>query len=120
MLADIDEALQSGVEPATEQHLLAYSAPDPAPRADRGFEELLARLTELTEKLPDRHMLVASSCWLDAHTDLFGGHPEKAADTVFEVAQEMETLGYLYAAWACRAAIWARDAERLRRMTAAA
>ncbi len=117
VIADIDQVLQSGVEPATEQHLLAYAAQIRAARRS-GFEELLARLTELTEHLPDPHT-DRELAWLEAHRDLFEGRPGEAADTVSEVAQEMEIIGYLYRAWACRAAIWARDATRLRRMTAA-
>ncbi len=114
VLADIDEALEAGVEPATEQHLLAYGAQIRAVRDD-GFEGVVARVTELAEKLPDPHART-EAVWLSAHIDLFSGHPDRAAELVFARAQEMTALRHLYVAWAGRAAIWARDADRLRQV----
>jgi class 3 adenylate cyclase/tetratricopeptide (TPR) repeat protein len=113
-LADIEESLQADLEPAQEQHLLSYSVPIRAARAS-GLAEVISRVTELTRQLPDA-MVQKELVFLNAQTDLVEGRPEKAADAAYGVGHDLDTLGYLYTAWAARAAIWARDAERLRKM----
>jgi len=111
VLADIDDALEFGVEPFMEQHLLVDVAPLRASRRD-SFDKLLARVTELTEQLEDPHTRYELA-WVKAMADMHGGRPEQAADDVYEAATHIATIKSLYLGWAGRAAIWARDSTRL-------
>ncbi len=111
ILADVDEALQSGLEPAAEQHILINSLPIRAARRD-GLEQLTERVAELTEQLADPHAK-AELAWVRAYGDLVNGQPGVASDRVFKAAEQVMTIRAIYLGWAGRAAIWARDADRL-------
>ncbi len=115
VLAEVDEALQAGAEPSVEQHLLFYTASLRSAR-NSNFEELHARIAELTALLPDPHVQ-RELALVEAMGELINGDEASASDRIFDAAQHIATVKSLYLSWAGSAAIWARDAGRLRAIT---
>ena len=113
VLAEVDEALDSGVEPAQEQHLLVNVTPIKAARKS-GLEAHVERVAELSEELSDPHA-PSEVEWVRAYLDLAAGRPDIAFGRVFAAAQNVHTVRHLYLGSAGRAAIWGRDARGLAR-----
>jgi class 3 adenylate cyclase/tetratricopeptide (TPR) repeat protein len=113
VLADVDEALDSGVEPAQEQHLLVNLTPIRAARKV-GLEAHVERVAELSEGLSDPHA-PSEVEWVRAYLDLAAGRPDAAFERIFAAAQNVHTVRHLFLGSAGRAAIWARDAKGLAR-----
>jgi hypothetical protein len=111
-LADVEEVLASDIEPAVEGHQLHFAASIVAARLD-GLDEYVERAEGVIAQLPDPHT-EADLAWLHGIRDLYAGRPTEASDRIGEAADRASGVSALFLAWAGRAAIWARDPDRLR------